>query len=238
MRLHLMSHQLCPYVQRAVIALTEKRVPFERTLIDLADKPDWFLAISPLGKTPVLTVDDRPMFESAAILEYLEETQPNPLHPRDPWERASHRGWMAFGSTILDEIGALYSARDAGAFAAKAASLRARFERLDGALAEGPFFAGAQFCLVDAVFGPVFRYFDTFDRIEDLGIFDGLNRVVSWRRALVERPSIRQAVTDDYPALLWSFLERRGSHLTSLMDARRGRARAPAALQPVASWPQ
>ena len=52
--LKLISHKLCPYVQRAVIALNEKGVPFERIDIDLANKPDWFLKISPLGKVPVL----------------------------------------------------------------------------------------------------------------------------------------------------------------------------------------
>lgn len=54
--LKLISHKLCPYVQRAVIALKEKGVPFERIDIDLADKPDWFLKLSPLGKVPVLVV--------------------------------------------------------------------------------------------------------------------------------------------------------------------------------------
>ncbi len=82
--LKLISHKLCPYVQRAVIALTEKGVPFERVDIDLDNKPDWFLKISPLGKTPVLVVGDKAIFESAVILEYLEETQPSPLHPKDP----------------------------------------------------------------------------------------------------------------------------------------------------------
>ena len=59
--LKLISHKLCPYVQRAVIALTEKGIPFERVDIDLADKPDWFLKISPLGKMPVLLVGDTAM---------------------------------------------------------------------------------------------------------------------------------------------------------------------------------
>src|SRR6266478_9574691 len=87
-KLTLISHKLCPYVQRAVIALTEKGVPFERIDIDLANKPDWFLAISPLGKTPVLQVGDTAIFESAVILEYLEETEPKPLHPADALARA------------------------------------------------------------------------------------------------------------------------------------------------------
>ena len=45
--LKLISHKLCPYVQRAVIALNEKDVAFERVDIDLASKPDWFLKIPP-----------------------------------------------------------------------------------------------------------------------------------------------------------------------------------------------
>src|SRR3979490_2682955 len=89
--LKLISHKLCPYVQRAVIALAEKGVGFERIDIDLANKPDLFLKISPLGKTPVLQVGDTAIFESAVILEYLEETQPKPLHLDDPLRRAEHR---------------------------------------------------------------------------------------------------------------------------------------------------
>ena len=97
--LTLVSHHLCPYVQRAAIVLAEKGVPFGQRYIDLANKPDWFRAISPLGKTPVLLVGETPVFESAVILEYLEDTQPNPLHPADALPRAEHRSWIEFGSS-------------------------------------------------------------------------------------------------------------------------------------------
>src|ERR1700682_5290501 len=100
----LISHDLCPYVQRAVIALAEKGVAFERIDIDLADKPDWFKAISPLGKIPLLRVGEAVIFESAVIVEYLEETQPNPLHPADPLQRARHRAAIEFASAILSDI--------------------------------------------------------------------------------------------------------------------------------------
>src|SRR5258708_18723694 len=115
----LISHKLCPYVQRAVIALTEKGVEFERIDIDLADKPNWFLKLSPLGKTPVLLVGDTAIFESAVILEYLEETQPKPLHPANALTRAEHRGWIEFGSTILNDIAGFYAAKDEATFKAK-----------------------------------------------------------------------------------------------------------------------
>jgi glutathione S-transferase len=118
-KLTLVSHHLCPYVQRAVIALQEKQVPFERIDVDLANKPAWFNALSPLGKTPVLKADDVAIFESAVILEYLEETQPLPLHPPDPLRRAEHRSWIEFGSATLNDIAGLYSAPDEASFGAK-----------------------------------------------------------------------------------------------------------------------
>src|ERR1700738_5138669 len=158
--LRLISHKLCPYVQRAVIALTEKGVAFERIDIDLANKPDWFVAISPLGKTPVLQVGDHAIFESAVILEYLEETQLSPLHPADPLARAEHRAWIEFGSAVLNDIAGFYAAPDETAFKAKTSQLQQRFARLEARVTASPWFDGESFSLVDALFGPVFRYFD------------------------------------------------------------------------------
>ncbi len=80
-KLTLISHTLCPYVQRAAIALAEKHIEFTRVFIDLSDKPDWFEEMSPLGKVPLLQVGDEVIFESAVILEYIEDTTGHPLHP-------------------------------------------------------------------------------------------------------------------------------------------------------------
>jgi glutathione S-transferase len=219
--LTLVSHHLCPYVQRAVIALTEKSVPFARVYVDLANKPAWFLAISPLGKTPVLKVGEQPIFESAVILEYLEETQPRPLHPADPLRRAEHRAWIEFGSSVLNDIWGLYVAADAAAFEAKAQTLSIKFGQLERRLVAGPYFDGAQFSLVDAVFGPVFRYFDVFDKIGDFGVLASKPRVTAWRTALATRPSTSVAVGGDYEARLSAFLLARKSHISSLMKPER-----------------
>jgi glutathione S-transferase len=216
-KLTLVSHHLCPYVQRAAIALEEKGVAFERINVDLASKPDWFLAISPLGKVPLLKVGDAVIFESAVILEYLEETQSNPLHPADPLTRADHRAWIEFGSTILMDIWNFYTAVDDAALQAKARTLTDKFARLEQRLGGGPYFEGARFSLVDAVFAPVFRYFDAFDRVGDFGMLAGKPRVEAWRQALAQRPSVVRAVAADFPERLWAFLEARKSHFSSLM---------------------
>ena len=212
----LVSHHLCPYVQRAAIALTEKGVAFRRRSIDLANKPDWFLEISPLGKVPLLQVGEDVVFESSVIVEYLEETQPHPLHPGDPLERARHRGWIEFASSLLNDIAGFYNAPDRTALEAKATAMADKFRLLDRQLGNGPWFAGEEFSLVDAAFGPVFRYFDTFDRIADFAILNDLGTIDAWRVALAGRASVRDAVDHDYPDRLIRFLIARRSYLSGL----------------------
>jgi glutathione S-transferase len=217
----LVSHPLCPYVQRAAIVLAEKGVPFERRYVDLAAKPGWFRSISPLGKTPVLLVEDEPLFESAVICEYLDETIAPPLHPPGALERARERSWMEFGSAILNTIAAYYNAPDALALQSRREELAAKFMQVEQALhAGGPWFAGARFGLVDAVFGPVFRYFDVFESLGEAGLFAELPRTRAWRQALAARQSVRQAVSGEYPQLLQDFLIARGSELSRRIQVR------------------
>lgn len=213
--LTLISHPLCPYVQRAAIALAEKALPYTRRDIDLANKPDWFLAISPLGKTPVLQVGKAAIFESAVILEYLEDTTAPALHPADPLNRAQHRGWIEFASATLNDVGALYSA-PAEALGARLAALRGRFAQLEAVLGAGPWFAGQAFSLVDAAFAPVFRYFDVFEGLGLPVLTADLPKVTAWRQTLAARPSVQGAVSADYPERLRAFLRARSSHLRAI----------------------
>ncbi|XWN33525.1 MAG: glutathione S-transferase family protein [Devosia sp.] len=244
--LTLVSHHLCPYVQRAAIALTEKGVPFERRWVDLSNKPDWFRAISPLGKVPLLIVDpgrvvrdisdsddaqsrssgaDRPgrqavLFESTAIVEYLEDTQPNPLHPQSPLQRAHHRAWLEFASQMLNAIARLYNAPDEATLAAGADRIGAMSDRLEDELAAresscgGPYFSGERFSLVDAAFGPVFRYFDTFETAADVRLLEGREHLARWRVALAERPSVAGAIDECYPKRLTALLRHRGTAIS------------------------
>jgi len=211
----LVSHALCPYVQRVAIVLAEKGLAFERRVVDLSNKPDWFVALSPLGKTPLLLVDGQVLFESAVICDYLDEVHAPRLHPEAALERARHRGWVEFASALLAGIGAFYSAPDAGTLESSRRALRSRFEQLEAALGAGPYFAGARFSMVDAAFAPALRYFETFEALGDWGWFDGLPRLGAWRVALAERASVRDAVAPDYALRLRGFVARRGSALAA-----------------------
>lgn len=221
----LVSHALCPYVQRAAIVLAEKGLAFERVDIDLANKPAWFLAVSPLGKTPLLLVArDRavvPVFESAVIAEYLDETITPRLHPADALERARHRSWVEMASATLDLVWRIYTAPDEATLAARAEELRQRFRHLDAALHPvGPWFGGERYSLVDAAFAPVFRYLDLFEMLRPIDWIGEAPRVRAWRGALAGRASVRGAVAADYAQRLRAFVARQTGPLAQLAGMR------------------
>ena len=195
-------------------------MPFERIDIDLANKPDWFLTISPLGKTPVLLVGDKAIFESAVILEYLEETQPKPLHPADPLARAEHRAWIEFGSAVLNDIAGFYAAKDEATFKAKAAQLEQRFARLEARVAASPWFDGEN----SRWWTPCSARCSAISMCSTKSAISASWRASQSSRAgassLAARPSVRTAVGADYPALLRDFIERRHSWLSRLQARR------------------
>jgi len=229
-RFKLISHSLCPYVQRAVITLKEKGVDFERVDIDLANKPEWFIKLSPLGKVPILVIDDKDvLFESNVITEYLNEVTKGNLHSPSPLTKAKHRAWIEFGSSVLNDIAGLYNAKDANLFQNKASTIRLKLETIEQFFVsehsadennkqEGSgYFSGESFLLIDAVYGPIFRYFDVFEMYSELRLFEGLEYVKSWRSALKRRLSVTHAVSLDYADLLRIFVKKRESYLASIM---------------------
>ena len=92
-----------------------------------------------------------------------------------------------------------------------------RFVQLEATLGDGPFFAGEDFSIVDAVFGPALRYFDVIDEVADFGWWAGWPKLQAWRSALDSRPSVAQAVRPEYAQSLRRFLRTRGAALSERM---------------------
>jgi glutathione S-transferase len=216
---HLVTHKLCPYLQRSIITLSEKNISYTRTDIDLAKKPVWFEQKSPTGKVPILLVDEKHiLFESAIICEYLDEITPGSLHPADSLEKAYHRSWIEYGSSILNTIANLYNAKEASHFKIIHAEIQSKFQFIERELRGGIFFSGEKFHLIDAVYGPIFRYFDVFDTFTNLCTFDDLPKCLLWRKELRQRSSIQKAVSKDYSKLLVEFLINRESYISQVIS--------------------
>lgn len=209
MSLQLVSHPLCPFVHRAAAMLHEKGVPFDVTHIDLTAKPEWFLEISPRGKVPVLVADGVALFESAAIVEFLDETQPPSVLPTDPFERARQRAWIeVVNDLFLSQYKVTIAATPAELDEAIAAytSVLARFEPA----IVGPFFAGEEVGIVDFAIAPALLRAVLLERWTGIGQFAGLPRGEAWANLLAARPSVVQSVVPDFEERYRALLGERG----------------------------
>jgi glutathione S-transferase len=209
----LVSFKACPWVQRAAIVLREKNIPFEFRHIEHDNRPDWFLAISPHKKVPVLRIDEKiSLFESNAIAEYLDETTAPRLHPEDPVARAINRAWTDYVPTFASSVTATGYAEDEAAYKAAAEKIPVAFERLERALDKqgaGPLFNGAKYSLVDAAYAPFLQRYFFLDRVRPLGVIAKFPRLKAWAETLIGRPSTHSFPEAEFEALYRANLRRR-----------------------------
>jgi glutathione S-transferase len=224
----LVSFKTCPWVQRAAIVLREKKIDFEFQHIEPGNRPDWFRAISPHNKVPVLRVDDRiSLFESGAIAEYLDETVAPRLHPEDPVERAVNRAWIEYLPAFVDlASGHAYTDSEAE-FDKAAAEVPGAFEKLEKALerrAGGPFFNGSRYSLVDAAYAPFLQRHLFLERIRRLGHIDKFPRLKAWAEALAERPSTHSFPPAEFEAMYRDTVKRRNKWISQFVDGPKAAA--------------
>ena len=211
MSLHLISFKTCPFVQRAVITLKHKNIDFEITYIDLADPPDWFRELSPLGKVPVLKVDDEVLFESAVINEYLDEITGGELQPPTPLARAKNRAWIEFASNMLGNLYMMKMSKDEERYNKYRDVLVSQLQRVEKRLGDGPWFNGEEFSLADTAFAPLFRQNSVAGN--KLSVLDPetMPRVAAWAKRLLALPEVRDSVVDEFEGLYLSAMQKNGS---------------------------
>ena len=86
--------RFCPFAHRAHLVLNAKNIPYHVAYINLTEKPEWLVNVSPLTKVPALEIpgESEPLIESLIIADYLDEKYPeNPLNSTDPLQKARDR---------------------------------------------------------------------------------------------------------------------------------------------------
>lgn len=213
----LISFKTCPWVQRAAIVLREKKVAFEFVHIESGNGPDWFGAISPHGKVPVLQIDDGlALFESNAISEYLDDAIAPRLHPDDPLERAINRAWAEYIPAFSGLTGAVSGATTQEALAAAWQALATGFARIEEALGRnggGPYFNGKRYALVDAGYAPFLQRYLIVEELAGETLSLKFPRIRQWAQALVDRPTTHTFPPDVFHTLYLEGLRRRGGLL-------------------------
>ena len=211
MKPELISFKLCPFVQRSVIILKEKGVDYDINYIDLRNPPTWFSQVSPLGKVPVLRVGDEVVFESAVIMEYLDEVNPPSLHPADPLRKAQNRAWIEFASTLFMTQFSMVMAKDKEGCVQAESELRGKLAQLEPQV-KGEFFNGTEFQLIDAAYAPLFMRMALLEDWSPMGLLERLPKLTKWSERLLERSSVQASVVKELPELYRGHIANSGGY--------------------------
>lgn len=211
----LISFKLCPFVQRSLITLLYKEIDYSITYIDLANKPDWFLKISPFGKVPLLKTDGEVLFESAIINEYLDEITPPSIHPAEPLKKAKSRAWIEFSSGLYVVLYHLLAAKDKESADKCEKDLAGMMRKLEDILGKGPYFNGDNFTLADTAYAPFFMRLFIIEKRGGASILKDLPKAAAYGNALMELPAVKDSVVPDFEELFVSYLKNKESYLSS-----------------------
>ncbi|KAF2219414.1 glutathione transferase omega-1 [Elsinoe ampelina] len=209
--LKLYAGWFCPFVQRTWTVLEEKGIPYQYIEVNPYHKPQSLLTLNPRGLVPTLAHQNRPLYESTVISEFLEEAYPDHkphLLPSDPYERARTRIWTDFcTSRIIPAYHRFLQCQDEG----QIGELRGEFlghlkeftKEMDK---ESPFFGGKEVGLIDLVVAPwairlwVFDHFKGGIGIPGPGQGGDDEAVWSrwrkWVEAIQERPSVKNTTSE------------------------------------------
>jgi glutathione S-transferase len=201
--LQLYTFKLCPYAHRVRLALAEKGLVAEQIEIDLKNKPADFTTLSPHGRVPLLVHGGFKLWESAVILEYLDEAFPeHPLLPSQPSDRAEARLWIDFAnSRLFAATHRLILTTDQSTqrelIAEMVESVRFLERETIGRRKTGPYLLGAHFTLADIALYPWFEQAPTLARFSAFNLPTDCTGVAGWRAAVAARPAVQGCARSD-----------------------------------------
>lgn len=206
--LTLYTAEICPYAQRTRMVLGEKQVAHESIEIDLDNKPDWFIAMTPGQRVPVLKHGDFVLGESATINEYLESVFDGiALTPADAKLQALMRNEIRyFDSVFLPVFYQFLFAQDSARQDQLRDDLYLKLAFLDQQIATyqqhyggGPWWLGAELSLADLAMFPFFERFAVFDHYRGFELPAHCTRLAQWWQAMCGRQAVAATMHDlDY----------------------------------------
>jgi len=221
MALKLVSFKACPFVQRVAITLQYKGIDYDIEYVDLGSPPEWFLAISPQKKVPLLIVDSTVIFESAVINEYIDEAYPPKLHPEDLLMKAINRSWIEFCNNISLYTFQLTIKENKSDFKDTLEAMLNDFDLVENYLEAKPFFNGEQFSLVDSSYAPVFQRLDFLEQIyKPIIIPERHPELAKWKDSLLLLKAVKQSTVKDIQNLYYQLLWTRQGYISQFLSEK------------------
>ncbi len=221
----IVSFKICPFVQRVTALLEVKGQSYDVEYINLSEKPDWFLKASPNAQVPILVTDSNEvLFESDAIIEYIEETVSEPLFSRNPVKKAQQRAWSYLAAKhYLVQCGAQRS-KDKGTLEERSARLSKAFGKLDGTLSQSGFIGGSKMGMVDIAWLPLLHRAAIIEKNSGYDFLRDWSKLRNLQRKILETGVCERSVSTDFEEKFCSFYLAEETYLGQCTKAKSGAA--------------
>ncbi len=195
----LISFKICPFVQRVAALLEAKNITYEIEYISLSNKPDWFMEISPHGQVPVLITDNgMSLFESEAIVEYLEEAYPALQPDISLEEKAGERAWSYLASKNYLQQCSAQSSPDENTLKERSRKLEQAFDKIENQLGDTRYFGSDSIGLVDIAWMTLLHRADIIDRRSGYDYIGDRPKMKRWQANLMQTGLAEKSVSPDF----------------------------------------
>jgi len=219
----IVSFKICPFVQRVTALLEAKGVPYYIEYIDLGNKPQWFLDISPNKQVPILITDDNHiLFESDAIVEYLDEVAGTPISSENPVKKAQDRAWSYLASkNYLVQCSAQRSP-DAQTLKERGTKLSTAFGKIEARLGESQYAPDDRIGMIDIAWLPLLHRASIVERQSGYDFLRDFPKVKRWQQNLLATGIPSKSVSEDFEDRFNAFYLAESTHLGQLAKNKRG----------------
>lgn len=196
----IISFKICPFVQRVTAALLARNVEFEVEYISLKDKPQWFLDVSPNGQVPLLiTEKGQSLFESDAIVEYIEDTYGPVEHNVTHEQRAINRAWSYQATKHYLVQCSTMRSETQETFTERVAKLSQLFEKAEQHLTgESQYFNSNTLSNVDIAWLPLLHRASIVEEHSGYDFLSSFPKVKQWQQQLMKLDLVNKSVSLDF----------------------------------------
>src|SRR5512139_3737021 len=200
--LKLHYHPFSTFARRVRIALAEKNIPAELVEVDMvarAHRSPAYLALNPYGRVPTLEEDGFVLYESTAILEYLEATHPTPpLVPADARGRALVSMHMKLcdlqlarqtGTIIFPKRFLPKERWDEKAMAQAKKEIEKHLEIVEGQLGSKQYLVSDRYTMVEVCYTPLVQFLDVMEIAPPPAVAAWVERMLSRDSAQQTKPA-------------------------------------------------
>ena len=192
-----------PFVRKVRIVLAEKKIEYEFVIDSPWQEDSKVPSLNPLGKIPVLLIDEKPLFDSHVIVEYIDNVTPNnKLFPAPNRERTEVKRWEALADGVCEAAATAFleGKRPKGQksndwIARQHDKISRSLEFMSRELGEQAFCMGTHFSMADIAVGTALGYLCfRFPEIDWQAQYPNLARLYT---KLLQRPSFADTVPQD-----------------------------------------